>query len=67
MKRDPLLQDISITLGIAAVYFVAGKLGLSLAFVNASTSAVWAPTGIALALSSCWAARRAGRSPGAFL
>src|SRR5205823_14806066 len=27
----------------------AGKLGLSLAFVNASASAVWPPTGIALA------------------
>src|SRR5436190_24345601 len=34
---------------IAAVYFVAGKLGLTLAFVNASATAVWPPTGIALA------------------
>jgi signal transduction histidine kinase len=30
-------------------YVAAGKLGLSLAFVNASASAVWPPTGIALA------------------
>src|SRR4030095_10638961 len=31
------------------LYFVAGKLGLSLAFVHASATAVWPPTGIALA------------------
>src|SRR5262249_2534407 len=30
-------------------YFLAGKLGLRLAFVNASATAVWPPTGIALA------------------
>ena len=35
--------------GLAAVYFVAGKLGLRVASVNASATAVWAPTGIALA------------------
>ena len=34
---------------LAGVYFVAGKLGLTLAFVHASTTAVWPPTGIALA------------------
>jgi signal transduction histidine kinase len=35
-------------LAVALVYFAAGKLGLSLATVNASASAVWPPTGIAL-------------------
>jgi len=35
--------------GLAAVYFVAAKLGLRLAFVNPSATAVWPPTGIALA------------------
>src|SRR6266545_5762029 len=35
--------------GLAVVYFVAAKLGLSLAFVNPSATAVWPPTGIALA------------------
>lgn len=30
-------------------YYVAGKLGLKLAFVNESATAVWPPTGIALA------------------
>src|SRR5271156_6288857 len=35
--------------GLAAIYFVAGKLGLSMAFVHPSSTAVWPPTGIALA------------------
>ena len=34
---------------VAALYFLAGRLGLSLAYVNASASAVWPPTGIAVA------------------
>ena len=34
---------------LTAVYFLAGRLGLSFAFVNASASAVWPPTGIAVA------------------
>ena len=34
---------------LTVVYFAAGKLGLSLAFVNSSASPVWPPTGIALA------------------
>jgi signal transduction histidine kinase len=36
-------------LALTGVYFVAGKLGLSLALVHASASPVWPPTGIALA------------------
>ena len=35
--------------GLTVVYFVAGRFGLSLAFINESTSAVWPPTGIAIA------------------
>src|SRR5262249_33425725 len=35
--------------GITALYILAGKLGLQLAFVNASATAVWPATGIALA------------------
>jgi len=35
--------------GLAAIYFAAAKFGLSLAFVNPSATAVWPPTGIALA------------------
>jgi PAS domain S-box-containing protein len=34
---------------IAATYFVAAKLGLSLAFLHVSVSPVWPPTGIAIA------------------
>ena len=38
-----------IALALVLVYFVAGRFGLSLATVNDSTSAIWPPTGIALA------------------
>ncbi len=34
---------------LAAVYYAAAKLGLSLAFETASVTAIWPPTGIALA------------------
>ena len=34
---------------LTAVYFVAGKLSLKLAFLYASASPVWPPAGIALA------------------
>src|SRR5882762_8477568 len=33
----------------AGLYFLSGKFGLTLAFFNASASAVWPPTGLALA------------------
>jgi signal transduction histidine kinase/integral membrane sensor domain MASE1/CheY-like chemotaxis protein len=35
--------------GVAAIYFLAAKLGLSLAFINVSVSPVWPPTGVAIA------------------
>ncbi len=34
---------------VALCYFLAGKLGLSFAFVNESATAIWPPTGIAIA------------------
>ena len=34
---------------LVAIYFAAGKVGLMLAFVNPNVTAVWPPTGIALA------------------
>jgi signal transduction histidine kinase len=40
---------LPVIAALTALYFVAGKLGLTLAFVNASATAVWPPTGIALA------------------
>jgi signal transduction histidine kinase/CheY-like chemotaxis protein len=39
---------ILIFVGLTLVYFLAGKLGLRLAFINASASPVWPPSGIAL-------------------
>jgi integral membrane sensor domain MASE1 len=44
-------------LGLAAVYYGAAKLGLSLAFMNSSISAVWPSTGIALAALVFWGYR----------
>jgi signal transduction histidine kinase/ActR/RegA family two-component response regulator len=35
---------------LVAIYFVAGKLSLKLAFLNASASPVWPPAGIAVAV-----------------
>ena len=43
-RRYPL-----ILAALFGLYVAAGKLGLSLAFVHASASPVWPPTGIALA------------------
>src|SRR6266480_6291356 len=38
-----------VTLAVAAVYYGAAKFGLALAYENSSVTAVWPPTGIALA------------------
>src|SRR5437764_191360 len=42
-------RTLLLNLFLLAVYFAAGRLGLSLAQENASVSAVWPPSGIALA------------------
>lgn len=47
-KPNPL-QLMGIVLALAAVYVVAAKLGLMLAFVHPLATAVWPPTGITLA------------------
>lgn len=39
---------------LAAVYVLAGQFGLSIASIHASASAVWPPTGIALAALLIW-------------
>jgi integral membrane sensor domain MASE1/anti-sigma regulatory factor (Ser/Thr protein kinase) len=53
---------------IAAVYYGAAKLGLSLAFATTSVTAVWPPTGIALAAVLLWGYRVwPGIALGAFL
>jgi diguanylate cyclase (GGDEF)-like protein len=46
-KFDP--RNLALLMGFVAVYFLAGKLGLKLAYVNASSSAVWPGTGLAIA------------------
>jgi len=43
------LRKLIRILILTLIYVVAGKIGLRLAFVNASATAVWPPTGIALA------------------
>ena len=42
-------SDVTVFSILVAIYVVAGKLGLRLAFVHASATAVWPPTGIAIA------------------
>src|SRR5579859_4885561 len=44
-----IIQRLPIIVVLSFIYFLAGKLGLALAVVNPSISAVWPPTGIALA------------------
>ncbi|HEX7896537.1 MAG TPA: MASE1 domain-containing protein [Planctomycetota bacterium] len=43
------LRTAAAAAGVGAVYFIAGKLGLRLAVVHESATAVWAPAGVALA------------------
>src|SRR5213594_4940433 len=45
----PYLVYLVTVAVLAAVYLIAAKLGLKLALVHASATAVWPPTGIALA------------------
>src|SRR5258706_3611287 len=47
-KKDKLRFSLQF-FGILFLYFFSGKLGLSLAFVNPSATAIWPPTGIAIA------------------
>jgi diguanylate cyclase (GGDEF)-like protein len=49
MFRSRFFKDAALLTALTAVYFVAGKLGLKLASVSASASAVWPCSGIALA------------------
>ena len=49
MTPSRTVKQLARLVGLCAVYIVAGKVGLRLAFVNPSATPVWAPTGIALA------------------
>ncbi len=49
VDRAGSVRRTATAVGLGVVYFVGAKLGLQLAFLNASATAVWPPTGIALA------------------
>jgi diguanylate cyclase (GGDEF)-like protein len=49
MMQSRSLRRLGLLAVLTAGYFVAGKLGLRLAFVNPSATSVWPPAGIALA------------------
>lgn len=49
MLANRKAKIIAALLALGGVYFIAGKLGLRLAYLNANSSAVWPCTGIALA------------------
>src|SRR5262249_39914865 len=47
--RNRSVTRLTLGLALAAVYFGAAKLGLTMAFVAEQVTTVWPPTGIALA------------------
>lgn len=58
------LPSVLLSLAIAAAYFAAAELGLSMAYAHANVSPVWPPTGVALA-AVLWLGYRV--SPGVLL
>src|SRR5215471_14528782 len=66
LSRD---RSAGVLLGVAVVYFVAGKIGLDFfGLLNPSASAVWPPTGVAIASLLLYGYRAAGAVfAGAFL
>jgi PAS domain S-box-containing protein len=57
-------KNVGLVIVVAGIYFLSAKFGLSLAFLNASVSPVWPPTGVAIALV-WWLGYRV--TPGVFL
>jgi integral membrane sensor domain MASE1 len=49
VKWAESFRKLALVLLLAGIYWIAGKVGLRLAFVNRSATAVWPPTGISLA------------------
>jgi integral membrane sensor domain MASE1 len=45
----PWTRQLLVGLGVAVAYIACGRLGLDLAFATRSVTAIWPPTGIALA------------------
>jgi serine phosphatase RsbU (regulator of sigma subunit)/anti-sigma regulatory factor (Ser/Thr protein kinase) len=56
LDRHRKLYAVKVA-GVAAAYYGAAKLGLNLAFTAKSVTAVWPPTGIALAALVLWGYR----------
>ncbi|HZE68270.1 MAG TPA: MASE1 domain-containing protein [Pyrinomonadaceae bacterium] len=48
-RLESYLGQVLIVLAVAAVYFLAARLGLAFAFIHSNVSPVWPPTGIAIA------------------
>jgi diguanylate cyclase (GGDEF)-like protein len=49
MTQTRIVGRIALLLGIAALYYLAARVGLQFAYANSSVTTVWPPTGIALA------------------
>lgn len=49
MIHSRFFRNLIVVASLGAVYFVAGKLGLMMAFVHPRVTTVWPPSGIALA------------------
>ena len=49
MRHSTIAMDLGRAVALAMVYYVVGRLGLHLAFGNASATPVWPATGLALA------------------
>src|SRR6266481_986322 len=48
-RTSQSLRREAVLFGLAAVYYVAAKLGLRFAYINSSVTTIWPPAGIALA------------------
>jgi two-component system cell cycle sensor histidine kinase/response regulator CckA len=53
------MRDLATQILVGGAYLLAGKIGLTLALLNSSATAVWPPTGIALAAVLILGSRRA--------
>lgn len=63
-ERRSAMRWVALNAIVTIAYFAAGKLGLQFAFVHASATAIWPPTGIAMAAALTFGA---GIGPGVFL
>ena len=54
LEMKPSLRTLTGICVLAGIYFCAGKFGLSWAYLHPSATAVWPPTGIALAALLLW-------------